>query len=105
MSKYYIVDSTTKQDGKIPVLIFDNIPAVIKRLEEMCKRQFKLTRTQYMNDSESIGHGSDEPTGRSFYDHMEQYFNIGVIRTGNNPVKTNIFEAEGFLHGREAHGD
>lgn len=105
MSKYYIVDSTKKQGGKNPVLVFENIGGVVQYLEGMCHRHFGKTRAEYMNDAESVGHGADEPTGRSFYDQMEQYFNIGVIRKDSTPVKTNIFEAAAFLRSKDVHGD
>jgi hypothetical protein len=105
MSKYYIVDPTKKQNGKNPVFIFENIDSVVKYLEGMCIRNFGKTRAQYMNEAESIGYSSDEATGRAFYDQMEQYFNIGVIRRDSTPVKTNIFEAAAFLRGKDVHGD
>lgn len=106
MAKYYIVDSTIKTAKKQnPVMIFDSIPSVIRHLEGMCLRQFNLTRKQYMFEVESLGHGADEQTGRAFYDQMEQYFNIGVIRDGKEPVKTNIFQADSFLRDREVHGN
>lgn len=105
MSKYYIVDSTIKQNNKNPVVLFNDVPSVVAYLETMCQRQFKMTRARYMNEVESIGHGADEPTGRSFYDQMEQYFNVGVIRTGNTPVKTNIFQAAAFFRDKAVHGN
>lgn len=105
MSKYYVVDSTKKQNGKNPVLLFENIDGVVKYLEGMCTRHFGKTRAQYMNEAESVGHSADEATGRAFYDQMEQYFNIGVIRRNSTPVKTNIFEAAAFLRGKDVHGN
>jgi hypothetical protein len=105
MPQYYIIDSTINQNGKNPVLVFDTTAGVIARLEEMCKRRFNMTRAQYMNEAESIGHSADEPTGRAFYEQMEQYFNIGVIRNGKEPVKTNIFQAEAFLKTKDVHGN
>jgi hypothetical protein len=105
MSKYYIVDSTVKQNGKNPVMLFESIPGVIKHLEVMCERNFKTTRAQYMNNAESVGHSADEPTGRAFYEMMEQYFNIGVIRKDSSPVKCNIFEADRFIRSKDVHGN
>jgi hypothetical protein len=105
MSNYYIVDSTVKENGKNPVRLFSTVPGVIKHLEVMCKRQFNRTRAQYMTDVESIGHGGDEETGRAFYDQMEQYFNMGVIRGGKEPVKTNIFQADAFSKIKNEHGN
>jgi len=105
MSKYYIVDSTIKQNGKNPVMLFDTIPGVLAHLEKMCERQFGMTRKAYMNNVESLGHGADESTGRSFYDQMEQYFNIGVIRKDSTPVKTNIYQADAFMKSKDVHGN
>lgn len=105
MAKYYIVDSTTKQNGKNPVLVFETIDGVVKHLETMCARRFQRTRKTYMENAESLGFGADEPTGRVFYEQMEQYFNIGVIRKDSTPVKTNIFEAAAFLRGKDVHGN
>lgn len=103
--QYYIVDSTLNQGGKNPVVIFETIPGTIQYLEGMCARKFNMTRAQYMNEAESIGHSADEPTGQAFYEQMEQYFNIGVIRGGKDPVKTNIFQAEAFFRTRDVHGN
>jgi hypothetical protein len=105
MSKYYVVDSTKKQGGKNPVMVFESIGGVVKYLEGMCQRKFGMTRIQYMNEAESIGHSADEATGRAFYDQMEQYFNVGVIRNDSTPVKTNIFEAAAFLRSKDVHGN
>jgi hypothetical protein len=105
MSKYYVVDSTKKQGGKNPVIIFESIDGVVKYLEGMCQRHFGMNRAQYMNEAESIGHSADESTGRAFYDQMEQYFNIGVIRKDSTPVKTNIFDAAVFLRNKDVNGN
>jgi hypothetical protein len=105
MSKYYIIDSTKKQGNKNPVVFFENIDGVVKYLEGMCQRHFGQTRAQYMNAAESVGHSADEATGRAFYDQMEQYFNIGVIRGNSTPVKTNIFEAAAFMKNKDVHGN
>lgn len=105
MSKYYVVDSTKKQNGKNPVLLFESADGVVKYLEGMCQRQFGQTRKLYMENAESLGFSVDESTGRAFYDMMEQYFNIGVIRPDSTPVKCNIFEANKFKRTRDVHGD
>lgn len=105
MSKYYIIDSTQKQSGKNPVFLFEEIGQVVTHLESMCQRQFKQTRKQHMQHCEDLGFGSDEGTGRAFYNQMEQYFNVGVIRSDNSPVKCNIFEANKFRKSKDVHGD
>lgn len=105
MSKYYIVDSTQNKNGKNPVFLFEEISGVVTHLEGMCQRQFKQTRKQHMQHCEDLGFGSDEASGRAFYNQMEQYFNVGVIRPDNNPVKCNIFEANKFRKSKDVHGD
>lgn len=105
MSHYYIIDSTIKNNGKNPVLLFNTIDGVVHHLEAMCERYFKQDRKTFMTHVESLGFGADEQTGRSFYDQMEQYFNIGVIRKDSTPVKTNIFQAAAFLRDKDVHGN
>lgn len=105
MSKFYIVDSTKKQSGKNPVLLFETTAGVVKHLEGMCQRQFSQNRKAFMDNSESLGFGGDEQTGRAFYEQMSQYFNMGVIRADSTPIRCNIFEADHFASRKEAHGD
>lgn len=105
MSKYYVVDTTVKSGGKNPVVISESTAGVVKQLEGMCQRQFGMTRKQYMDNSESLGFGPDERTGQCFYEQMEQYFNVGVIRSNSVPMKCNIFEAAQFEAGKAVHGD
>ena len=105
MSKYYIIDTTIKKNGKNPVLIFESIPETINHLEGMCQRQFKRTRKQHMQHCEDLGFGGDEQTGRAFFEQMEQYFAVGIVRSDSKPIKCNIFEAEKFSKSKEVHGD
>ena len=93
MSNFYVIDSTIRKNGKNPVLLFESVQSVVKYLEGMCQRRFGQPRPIFMSECESLGFGADEPTGRSFFDQMEQYFTIGVIRANSTPVKCNIFEA------------
>jgi hypothetical protein len=105
MSKFYVVDSTINKGGKNPVMLFDNTPTLVGYLEKMCQRKFGKSRSQYMNDSESLGFGGDENTGKAFFDQMEQYFNMGVIRNDSTPVKCNIFDADRFSKVKSVHGN
>jgi hypothetical protein len=69
----------------------------------MCERQFKLSRPEYMNRAESVGHSADEPTGRAFYGNDGTIFQRGVISKDSTPVKCNIFEAERFVRSKDVH--
>lgn len=103
--KFYIVDSTVSKNKQNPVYIFNSVEATLVHLENMCKRKFNMTRVEYMFEASQLGHSDDEPTGRAFFELMEQYFNIGVIRGDSTPIKCNIFEADRFLRLREVHGN
>jgi len=105
MSKYYIVDTTINKGGKNPVLLFETPQSLVKYLETMCPRKFKQSRAEYMSGAESLGFGCDEQTGKEFYDQMQQYFNMGVIRNDSQPIRCNIFEADRFLKTKSVHGD
>jgi hypothetical protein len=105
MSKFYVIDTTIRKNGQNPVMVYDTIPEVVKQLEDMCQRYHKISRKTYMQNCESLGFGLDDPAGRNFYEQMEQYFNIGVIRKDSRPVKCNIFEAEFSRDNKEAYGN
>jgi hypothetical protein len=105
MSTYYIIDSTSTKGGKTPVITFNSTSGVVKHLEEMCKRKFGQSRKDYMFSCSELGFGEDDNAGRAFYEQMEQYFNVGVIRKDSQPVRCNIFEADKSFKGRNEHGD
>lgn len=105
MATYYIIDTTDRQNGKSPVLLFQTTAGVVKHLEKMCMRRFRKTRTQYMVDSNALGFGDDDAEGVNFTEQMEQYFDMGVIRADSNPIKCNIFKARQFAKGKTEHGD
>jgi hypothetical protein len=105
MSKYYIIDTTLQKGGKNPVLIFESVPSTVRYLEGMCQRQFGRTRKQHMQHCEDLGFGGDEPTGRAFFEQMEQYFTVGIVRSDSKPIKCNIFEANTSALTKDVHGD
>ena len=105
MSKYYIVDTSKASGGKSPALIFETTDGVIKYLEGACQRRFGQSRTQFMQSVSELGFGTDDAEGRNFFEQMEQYFQMGVIRGDSVPVKCNIFDAEKFLKLKDVHGN
>lgn len=105
MSKYYVIDTTQKKGGKNPVLIFESIPSTVQHLEGMCQRQFGRTRKQHMQHCEDLGFGGDEQTGRAFFEQMEQYFTVGIVRSDSKPIKCNIFEANKWAKDKSEYGD
>lgn len=105
MAKYYIIDSTKRENKQNPVILFNSTDGVVKYLEDMCLRKFKQTRQQYMQNVESLGFGSDDVGGRNFYEQMSQYFNSGTIRKDSVPIQCNIFDADKFQKNKDVHGD
>ena len=93
MAIFYIVDTTQLNElHQNPVVTFKHRDSVVKYLEGMCGRQFKMTRPQYMQHQADLGVGEDDEYGRAFYEAMTEYFNIGIIRS-DKPIKCNIFDA------------
>jgi hypothetical protein len=105
MATYYIIDSTNRQNGKSAFTVFHTTPTLISHLEGMCKKKFNKTRKQYMNDASALGFGDDDADGQSFFEQMEQYFDMGVIRGDSVPIKCNIFQARQFSRGKKEHGN
>ena len=105
MSKFYIIDTSITNGGKNPVVLFETTAGVISYLSEVVKRRFGQSRKQFMQNVTDLGFGEDDVAGRSFFEQMEQYFNIGVVRGDSQPIKCNIFDADKFSKVKEAHGN
>jgi hypothetical protein len=105
MSKYYVVDTSKASSGKSPVILFETTEGVITYLEGSCQRRFGQSRTQFMQSVNELGFGDDDAPGRNFFEQMEQYFQMGVIRGDSVPIKCNIFEAEKFSKVKDVHGN
>ena len=103
--KYYIVDSTLNQNGQNPVYIYDTIPSLINHLEGTCLRRFKQPRSKLMASAADTGLMEDDNVGRTFYELMTEYFNIGYVVNNNTPVQKHIFEAEYNYKHRAELGD
>jgi hypothetical protein len=90
----YFVEDSTKIDPKThkPKLVTGyTVPALIKYLEGMCERQFKMTRKDFMIDrSDFIGYS--ENNDATFYDQMREHFKIGIIKN-DRLVETDIIRA------------
>ena len=105
MSKFYIIDTSLSRSGKSPVILFESTSGIISYLSEVVQRRFGQTRQQFMQNVTDLGFGEDDPEGRSFFDQMQQYFNIGALRSDSVPIKCNIFDADKFSKSKEVHGN
>ena len=85
--KYYIID---KQVSNRPA-IFNSLNELINTLERVVQYKFKLTRKQYMQNLIDLGHGIDDPLGRTFTESMSEYVEIGIIKN-NSCVRCNVHE-------------
>jgi len=85
--KYYIID---KQVSNRPA-IFNSLNELINTLERVVQYKFKLTRKQYMQNLIDLGHGIDDPLGRTFTESMSEYVEIGIIKN-NACLRCNVHE-------------
>ena len=85
--KYYVKDSTI---GKI--VERNSVLELVSYLEEVCKRKFKQSRTSYMDEMVSLGHGYDDENGMYFTERMSDSFEIGIKKDKNSYYRTNIHE-------------
>lgn len=97
--KYYIID---KQVSNQPA-IFNSLNEVVNTLERVVQYKFKMTRKQYMQNLIDLGHGVDDPLGRTFTESMSDYVEIGVIKN-NACVRCNIHEVTHYSKYRDEMG-
>ena len=102
--KFYIADSTMKQNGRTPVYIYETIPQLISHLEGTCKRYFGKDRRKVMSAAADTGLLEDDRHGRAFYELMTEYFDIGYVKN-RATVRKHIFEAQYLSERREEMGD
>lgn len=105
MSKFYIIDTSCAKGGKSPVVLFDTTDGLVTYLGSVVQRRFGQTRSQFMQSVAELGFGEDDSAGKSFFEQMEQYFNMGVIRNDSTPMKCNVFEADKFSRSHDVHGN
>lgn len=85
--KYYIID---KQVSHQPA-IFNSLNELINTLERVVQYKFQMSRKQYMQNLTDLGHGIDDPLGRTFTESMSEYVEIGIIKN-NACVRCNVHE-------------
>ena len=90
MNKFYVQDSTV---GKY--VTFPTVAELVKYLNNMIPRAFKMTREKYVQNLIDLGYGYDDPDGVMVTRAMSEEFNIGVIKN-NNFVKTDVHTAIAF---------
>jgi hypothetical protein len=90
MNKFYIQDTTV---GKY--VIFDTVPQVVRYLEGMIPRAFKISKEAYIQNLLDLGYGYDDRGGVMLTRVMGEQFNIGVVKD-NNYVRTDIHTAAAF---------
>lgn len=90
MNKFYIQDTTV---GKY--VTFDTVPQVVKYLEGMIPRAFKMSKESYIQNLLDLGYGYDDRGGVMLTRVMGEQFNIGVVKD-NNYIRTDIHTVEAF---------
>lgn len=90
MNKFYIQDTTIGR-----YVHFDSIPEVVRYLEAMIPRAFKVSKEEYIQNLLDLGYGYDDMGGVMLTRVMSEQFNIGIIKDGNY-VRTDIHEVGSF---------
>jgi len=98
--KFYIVDTTL---GKTPVY-YNTLNEVVKHLEGTVQRKFKQNRRNYMQNLIDLGHGADDPNGKTFVESLAKHFDIGVVKQLRH-VKCNIHDVAQYSNYRKEMGD
>ena len=93
---YYIYDKTQKEVNGTPVIIFKQTSDLIVHLEKICPKLLGKTRAQLMSDAADFGFGDDDREGRSFYQFVSEYLEMGVVRKNGKTVRCNIFTSSEF---------
>jgi len=97
---YYIKDTTINQ-----IIYKNNLQDVVKHLEEVCKRYHRRSRSSYMNEMISLGHGYDDDQGTYFTELLGADFDIGVVKRDGKHVRCNIHEHARNVKYRNEMGD
>lgn len=101
----YLFDPTRKNDkGETAVYTYNTPKEVISHLENICERLLGKSRNQLMQDAGDLGFGTDDKEGQTFFQFMEEYVNMGVVRKDGQPVRCNIFTVRSF-EGKSEYGD
>jgi hypothetical protein len=100
MTKYYIIDTTVRNEP----FLFENINQLVSHLEGTVQRKFRQTRAQYMQNLADLGHGYDDPQGKTFTQSLGEIFNIGVS-TGKTLKRCNVHEQNLYSKYRTEMGD
>jgi hypothetical protein len=90
MNKFYIQDPTIGR-----YVTFPTIKDLVKYLNDMIPRAFRVSREQYVQNLIDLGHGYDDPDGVMLTRALSEEFNIGIIKD-NTYVKTDVHTAVAF---------
>lgn len=88
MNMFYV------KDGKL-IKYLDSVPEVVSFLEKVVVEKTGYSRPTWMQHIIELGHGADDPSGRTFVDSLQQFVEIGVVRNGRL-TRCSIHEATIF---------
>jgi hypothetical protein len=102
----YIFDPTLRtQNGKPKGFRFNTSAELIRHLEGTCMRILRKSRAEIMQDAADLGYSvDDDREGKAFFQFMEEYVDMGVIREDGKPIRCNIFTSRSF-EGKTEFGD
>lgn len=90
MNKFYIQDSTIGR-----YVTFPTVPDLVKYLNDMIPRAFRISRDQYVQNLLDLGYGYDDRDGVMLTRAMADQFNMGVIKN-DTYVRTDVHTVAAF---------
>lgn len=100
MNNYYIKNELDQK-----IVYCESVPEVVENLELICKKLTKKSRSEFMTEMVSLGHGYDDPQGIYFTELMADKFDIGVVSRDGRHKRCNIHEHARNVKYRSVMGD
>jgi hypothetical protein len=75
------------------VKYFGTVPEVVVFLESFVRSNLNHSRKSWMQSMIELGHGYDDPTGKTFTETLNQYVETGTVRSDGKHVRCNIHES------------
>ena len=93
MNRFYIQDTTrTKNQFRY----FPTAQALVAYLPQVIRRQYNMTRGEYMQHLMDLGHGFDDIDGVTITQCLSEVFNIGIVSQDGTHQRTDIHTATRF---------
>lgn len=96
--KYYITDNNNKKR------YYNHTNEIVNAAEQLLIERFGVNRRGYMQHLIDLGHGYDDPEGRTFIESLKKLYEIGIVKKDKH-VPCNIHDADKYSKYKEEMGD